>query len=186
MNGSRSRYQGVERLEVDRVFNRLIFTRPGKEAGVNYNARDYKNFVYVEYLVDESNPSFLYRRVYPVIKNPLAIGAAPDGVNLTPSSFQRWVLENFFTITAGSPGTNPNLLANLSSDEQLVAWQLPQKTDRLRFSVAHSKFTPSTPQLPPKVPYFEPSIFNISVTVSLDKSPGRLTNGEYLGEFTLE
>jgi prepilin-type N-terminal cleavage/methylation domain-containing protein len=176
---------GSGTVEVDRVFNRLIFSRPGKEAGSSYNARDYKNFVYIEYLVDESNPSILYRRVYPVIKNPLAIGAGPDGVSLTVGSFQRWVLENFFTITGGSPGSNPNLLANLNTDEQLIAWQLPQKNDRLQFSIAHSKFTPSTPQLPPKVPYFEPSIFNLSVTVSLDKNPGRLTNGDYLAEFTL-
>lgn len=171
--------------EVDRVYNRLIFSRPGKQAGSDYNARDYRKFVYVEYLVDPADPRRLYRRIYPVQKDVLNPSAPPNGVDTTIGSFQRWPLETFFSLTSGQPGANANMITNLSTDEELVAFELPKAGDQLSFVVEHTKYTPSTPQQPPKVPKFEPSNFTVRVTVALDKNPGQMTSGDFLGNVTL-
>lgn len=111
---------GGATVNVDRAYNRLIFSSPGKRSGVfNDSLADY---VFVEYLVPGrlDNPDLpqnkLYRRTYRVQTDPLA--AAIPGLTLAGN----YEVANgpFFVLDAADPLGNSNMVdAALTPDQKL-------------------------------------------------------------------
>lgn len=159
---------------VDRVHNRLIFSRPGKAADANYSDRDYRQFVYVDYAVIPANAAGegqhrLIRRLFQVAKLPLS---PPQGVNL--SGTNRIVQPVFFNLDPVNPFSNPNTtLANLTvaqQTEQQVVLELPRPDDQMSFTVEHSPYLDPRGRPAPPAPGFDPSLFTVSVSVSLTRT----------------
>ena len=175
---------GGELVPTDRVNNRLIFSRPGKQAGKTYNDRDYSQFVFVEYVVLPSDPTTgagqhrLYRRLFQVAEPP---ALDPRGVNL--GGYKRIVDPVFFALNPLDPLDNPKLLVKglpaKEKAEQCIIIELPNERDQISFSVEHTQFVSKTGQQPPKVAAFDPSLFTVSVTLKLDKQ------GDFLATQTL-
>ena len=170
-------------IPVDRVHNRLIFSRPGKKPGPNFNSADYAQFVYVEYLVVPADAAGkgqnrLYRRLYQVAKPPV-----PDPVGITLAGFTRTILPAFFIADPTDPLGNVNMLnTGLSAPEKLeqgVVYELPHDNDQISFTIDHSQYVPNNGLTPPKVAAYDPSLFTVSVTINIDNQ------GSFLATQTL-
>ena len=162
---------GGRAQDVDRVSNRLILSRPGKQADVNYNDRDYHQFVFVEYVVppaktDGTGQNRLYRRVYQVATTPFG---DPRGVE--KKGVRRTVDPAFFALDPNDPLSNPNLVgATLTQQQkvdQYVVLELPRPDDQMSFTVEHPRYT--DPRGRPS-PAYDPSLFTLNVTVSLNRT----------------
>lgn len=160
-------------VPVDRVHNRLIFSRPGKKPGPDFNSADYTQFVYVEYLVVPADATSgkgqnrLYRRLYQVAKAP-----TPDPVGINLSGFTRTILPAFFVADPNDPLGNVNMLnVGLTAAEKLeqgVVYELPHDDDQISFTIEHSQYVANNGLTPPKVPAYDPSLFTVSVTINID------------------
>lgn len=160
-------------VNVDRAYNRLIFTTPGKRS--NQFRDSLTEYVFVEFLVpprqDAPNqPQHrLYRRTYQVVNDPLA--AVIPGLELAGN----YEIANpgFFALNVADPLANPNMLeASLSPEQRLergLIIELPRQDDQLQFSIEHNAATQQRTSPLPRDPAFEPALFTVSVSVSLDK-----------------
>lgn len=158
---------------VDRAFNRLIFTTPGKRS-TQFND-SLTEYVFVEFvvppnpLVAERPHNRLLRRTYRFLDNPLA--TAIPGLQIAGN--YAVVAPDFFALNPNDPLGNPNMLESGLSLEQraerCVIKELPRDDDELRFSVEHNEATAQRTSPLPRDPAFETGLFTISVQVSLDK-----------------
>ena len=169
-------------VPVDRVRNRVIFTRPGTAPGPNFNTNDYSQFVYVEYVVAPADANgrgqnILYRRLYQCAPGP---NQNPVGVSLLGS--QRTIDPSFFVMDPTSPLGNVNMLnAGVTPEERLeqcVIFQLPHLDDQITFTVDHTQYVSPDGQQPPRAPAYDPSLFTVTMNVSVDRvGDGYLSSG---------
>lgn len=183
-------------IPVDRVQDRLILTRPGVNvSSMNFNERDYSQFVYVEYVVPPPDASgagrhMLLRRVYRVSSRP---SGPPDGNDSVQLGI-RHINPAFFqipTYQAGNPlglftNTNTTVSALPAAQQaaQQIVEQLPREDDRISFTVEHAKnreIEGIDPSRLGRFAFYDPSLFTLSVTVSI----GRSNPGQYLAVRTL-
>lgn len=160
-------------VNVDRAYNRLIFTTPGKRSN---NFRDsLTEYVFVEFLVPprQDLPNLpqhrLYRRTFQVVSNPLA--SEIPGLQVVNN--YEVANPNFFALSSLDPLGNTSMLEAALSPEQRqergLILELPRQDDQLQFSVEHNAATLQRTSPLPRDPAFEPALFTVSVSVSLDK-----------------
>jgi hypothetical protein len=171
-------------VPVDRAYNRLIFTTPGKR---NTQFSDsLGEYAMVEFVVpprtDNNNlpQNRLYRRTYRVRPNPL--GNLPG---LQMSGDYVVIQPNYFALDPADPLNNPNMLeAGLTPaqrQERCLLLELPNPNDQLQFSVEHNQYIPQRSSPLRRDPAFEPALFNLSVSVSIDNQG----NGRFLASQVL-
>lgn len=159
-------------IPLDRAFNRLIFTSPGKRSA-NFSD-SLTEFVFVEFVVpprqdDPNQPqNRLYRRTYRVQDN--ALSTVIPGLSLN-GSFEI-ANGNFFALDAADPLGNVNMLEHsLIADqrkERCLVAELPQDTDRLEFSVEHTQAPQERTTPLATDPYYHPALFTIQLAVRLN------------------
>ena len=163
---------GGSTVNVDRAYNRVIFSSPGKRSGVfNDSLADY---VFVEYLVPPrtDNPDLpqnkLYRRTYRVQADPLA--TAIPGLLLAGN----YEVANgtFFALDPADPLANPNLVDAAMTPEQKLqrglVLELPKPEDRVQFSVEHTAATAQRTTPLPNDPAYQPALYTITVSILID------------------
>lgn len=163
---------GGATVNVDRAYNRLIFSSPGKRSGVfNDSLADY---VFVEYLVPGrlDNPdqpqNKLYRRTYRVQTDPLA--TAIPGLALAGN----YEVANgpFFVLDPGDPLANGNMVdAALTAEQKLqrgLVMELPKPEDQLQFSVEHTAATAQRTTPLPNDPAYQPALYTVTVSIMID------------------
>jgi type II secretory pathway pseudopilin PulG len=172
---------------LDRAYNRLIFTTPGRRSG-QFND-SLSEFVFVEFLVppQESAPQQpqgkLLRRTFRVQPDPLA----SDLPGLMLAGAYEVVRPLFFAVQANDPLGNANMLeASLSADqrrERCLIAELPRPDDELQFSVEHTAATILRTTPLPRDPVYEPALFTVSVSVALDRQePGKFLASQVLSQ----
>lgn len=174
-------------IGVDRAYNRLIFTTPGRRSGQFSDSLT--EFVFVEFLVPPQvqNPELpqgkLIRRTFRV--QPDALASELPGLALAGA--YEVVRPLFFTVQANDPLANPNMLeASLSPEqrrERCLIAELPRPDDELQFSVEHTAATILRTTPLPRDPVYEPALFTVSVSVALDKQePGKFLASQVLSQ----
>lgn len=176
---------GGSTVNVDRAYNRLIFSSPGKRSGVfNDSLADY---VFVEYLVPprvgnaDLPQNKLYRRTYRVLSDPLA--TAIPGLTLAGN----YEVANgpFFVLDPTDPLGNANMVdAALTPEQKLqrgLVMELPKPEDQIQFSVEHTAATAQRTTPLPNDPAYHPALYTITVSVMID-SQG---NNKYYGSQVL-
>lgn len=163
---------GGTTVNVDRAYNRLIFSSPGKRSGVFSDALS--DYVFVEYLVParQDNPELpqnkLYRRTYRVLSDPLA--TVIPGLTLAGN----YEVANgpFFTLDPVDPLSNPNMVdAGLTPEQRLergLVMELPKPEDQLQFSVEHTAATAQRTTPLPNDPAYQPALYTITVSILID------------------
>ena len=159
-------------VNVDRAYNRLIFSSPGKRSAVfNDSLSDY---VFVEYLVPGrlENPDIpqnkLFRRTFRVLPDPLS--TVIGGLNLAGN----YEIANgaFFALDPTDPLSNVNMVdAALTSEQRLqrgLVVELPKPTDQLQFSVEHTAATAQRTTPLANDPAYQPALFTITVSLNID------------------
>ncbi|MBX3165863.1 MAG: type II secretion system protein [Candidatus Eremiobacteraeota bacterium] len=176
---------GGSTVNVDRAYNRLIFSTPGKRSGVFSDSL--ADYVFVEYLVPPraDNPdrpqNKLYRRTYRVMSDPLA--TVIPGLILAGN----YEVANgpFFVLDPGDPLGNGNMIdAALTSEQKLqrgLVLELPKPEDQLQFSVEHTAATAQRTTPLPNDPAYQPALYTITVSIMID-SQG---NNKYYGSQVL-
>ncbi len=172
-------------IPVDRAYNRLIFTRPGKQSKQFLDSLS--EYVLVEYLVpprpDDANKpqSRLIRRTFRLLQDPLA-------TNIPALSLAGdYVVANgsHFGVNAADPYSNASTLefplAPEQRRERSLVLELPREDDQIEFSVEHTQALAQRTTPLPRDPAFEPSLFTISVVISLDS----IGNGKFLASHIL-
>ncbi|MBS2040764.1 hypothetical protein JST97_37605 [bacterium] len=163
---------GGTNVNVDRAYNRLVFSSPGKRSGTFSDSLS--DYVFVEYLVpprpDNADlpQNKLYRRTFRVLADPLAtnipgLGLAGAYEILNPA---------FFALDPADPLGNPNMVdAALTADQRLqrgLVLELPKPLDQIQFSVEHTAATAQRTNPLPNDPAYHPALFTISVSVMID------------------
>ena len=163
---------GGTTVNVDRAYNRLIFSTPGKRSNVFSDAL--ADYVFVEYLVPGrvDNPDVpqnkLYRRTFRVLTDPLATNI--PGLVVTGN----YEVANgpFFALDASNPLGNPNMIdAGLTSEQKLqrgLVLELPKPDDQLQFSVEHTAATAQRTTPLPNDPAYQPALYTITVSMMID------------------
>lgn len=178
---------GGATIGVDRAYNRLIFTTPGRRSG-QFND-SLTEFVFVEFLVppQPSTPELpqgkLLRRTFRVQPDALA----SDLPGLTLGGAYEVVRPLFFAVEPSAPLSNPNMLeASMTlaqRQERCVILELPRADDELQFSVEHTAATVQRTTPLPRDPAYEPALFTVSVSLSLDKQgPGKFLASQVLSQ----
>jgi hypothetical protein len=164
---------GGATTSVDRAYNRVILTAPGKRSAQFQDSLS--DYVFLEFLVPpqvgnvDLPQNRLYRRTYRFQENPLTtvIGG------LVVQGNYEVVNGDHFSVDPADPLGNPNMLdAALTADqrkERGLMMELPKPTDEIQFSVEHdtAKVLRTSPL--PRDPAYEPALFTVTVQVSLDK-----------------
>lgn len=160
-------------VAVDRAYNRLIITAPGKRSS---QFRDsLSDYVFLEYLVppqvaDATRPQpRLYRRAYRFQSDPLS--TVIPGLQLAGN--YEVVNGTFFALNAADPLANPQMLeATLSAEqrqERCLVLELPRADDEIQFSIEHDAAKQIRTSPLPRDPAYEPALFTVTVQISLDK-----------------
>lgn len=160
-------------INVDRAYNRLILTCPGKRSA---NFKDsLTDFVFVEYVVPprvaapDTPQNRLYRRVYRFQTDPLS--TVLPGLQMAGN--YEVANGSFFAVDGANPLGNPNLvdaaLTPAQRQERGLVLELPHPDDELQFSIEHNaaKVQRTTPL--PRDPAYEPALFTVTVSISIDK-----------------
>lgn len=163
---------GGSTVNVDRAYNRLIFSSPGKRSGVFGDSL--ADYVFVEYVVPPrvDNPEVpqnkLYRRTYRVLSDPLA--TVIPGLALAGN----YEVANgpFFVLDASDPLANANMVdAALTSEQKLqrgLVMELPKPLDQLQFSVEHTAATAQRTTPLPNDPAYQPALYTVTVSIMID------------------
>lgn len=176
---------GGSTVNVDRVYNRLIFSSPGKRSGVFSDSLS--DYVFVEYLVPprldnaELPQNKLYRRTYRVLPDPLA--TVIPGLSLAGA--YEVVNPIFFVLDANDPLNNLNMVDAALTPEQRVqrglVVELPKALDQIQFSVEHTAATAQRTTPLPNDPAYQPALYTISVSLMIDS----LGNNKFYGSQVL-
>jgi len=160
-------------VPVDRAYNRLIMTVPGKRSAQFKDSLS--DYVFLEYLVppkvaDPTRPqSRLYRRAYRFQSDPLS--TVIPGLQLAGN--YEVVNGNFFALNAADPLANPQMLeASLSVEqrqERCLVLELPRDDDEIQFSIEHDAAKQVRTSPLPRDPAYEPALFTVTVQISIDK-----------------
>lgn len=159
-------------VPVDRAYNRLIFTTPGKRSGQFSDSLT--EYVFVEFVVpprpdDTSKPTnVLLRRTFRVLADPLATEIPGLGV----TGNYEVVNPTFFLLNPADPLGNLNMIENGLTPEQrrerCTVLELPRPEDELQFSVEHTAATVQRTTPLPRDPAYEPALFTVTVSLGLD------------------
>jgi hypothetical protein len=160
-------------VKFDRVYNRVIFTTPGKRSA-NFSD-SLSEYVVVEFVVPPRPDaptvpqSRLFRRTFRLQSDPLAT-SLPCLDLLDNYAVIRGA---FFSIDPSDPMGNVNQLeASLTPEarnQRGVVVELPRADDRIEFSVEHTEAAPLRTRPLPNDPKFQPHLFGITAALSLDK-----------------
>jgi len=172
-------------LRVDRAYNRLIFTTPGKKA--NTFTDSIAEYIFVDFAVlpkpsDPRTPSHqLVRRTFRVTDNPLNVALPGFGFQGNYLVVSR----NFFQLDPGDPlGNTQQLEAGLTLKqrrERCLVLELPDSNDQIEFSVEHHQADAVRTRPLPRDPAFQPALFTVTAKISL----GNQGNGKFLASHIL-
>ncbi len=163
---------GGSTVNVDRAYNRLIFSSPGRRSNVFSDSL--ADYVFVEYAVPGrlDNPDVpqnkLYRRTYRVLTDPLAT-AIPG---LTVTGNYEVANGTFFALDPNDPLGNLNMVdAALTPEQKLqrcLVMELPKPDDQLQFSIEHTAATAQRTTPLPNDPAYQPALYTITVSMMID------------------
>ncbi|MBT9585307.1 type II secretion system protein [bacterium] len=166
---------------VDRVYNRLILTVPGKRSAQFKDSLS--DYVFLEFVVppqvanNDLPQNRLFRRAYRFQADPLS--TLIPGLQLQGD--YEVVNGAHFAVDPADPLSNPQMLEGALTPaqklERCLLVELPHLQDEVQFSVEHdtAKVTRTSPL--PRDPAYEPALFTVTVRVSIDKQE----NNKFLG-----